>query len=61
MRNTAKHLASVLVPSFSCWQAFVAFVAHATGKDHQLYTDNKAKIKKRFTDANITQEASAFG
>ncbi len=58
MRNTAIRSASVLVPSFSYWQAYAAYAAR---KGRQLRTDNKVKIKKRFTDANITQEASAFG
>lgn len=58
MCNTSLRSASVLVPSFSCEQAYLA---RATGKGQLLDTDNRTEIKKRFTDANIPQEASAFG
>jgi len=61
MCNTAKRSASVVVLSFSYQRAYVAC---ASGEDHKSSTDNRTnrmKIKKRFTDANVTQKASAFG
>ena len=58
MFNTAIRSATVLVLSFSREQAHVAYI---TGKGHRPSTPNRKKIKKRFTDANATQKASAFG
>jgi hypothetical protein len=58
MCNTAIYSASVLVLSFSCEQAHAAY---ASREGHQPATDNRTNINKRFTDANITQKASAFG
>jgi hypothetical protein len=58
MCHTAIRSASVLVLSFSCEQAHAAY---ARGEGNQLSTDNRTNINKRFTDANRTQKASAFG
>jgi hypothetical protein len=58
MCNTAICSASVLVLSFFCEQPHAAY---ASGEGHQLSTDNRANINKRFTDADITQKAFAFG
>jgi hypothetical protein len=58
MCNTAICSVSVLVLSFSCEQAHTAY---AYGEGHQFSTENRTNINKRFTDADITQKASAFG
>ena len=58
MFNAAIRSATVLVLSCSCEQTYIAY---ATGKGHRPSTSNREKIKKRFTDANATQKASAFG
>ena len=52
MCNSAIRSASVLVHCFSR-------TAFGVGEDYRL--KNKTKIKRRCTDENITQEASAFG
>ena len=58
MCNTAICSVSVLVLSFSCEQAHAGY---ASEEGTQLSTDNRTNIHKRFTDADITQKASAFG
>ena len=55
MSSTSIPFASVLALAFTGWQENVAL---ATGRGHQLHANNRAKIKKRFTGAIITQEAS---
>jgi hypothetical protein len=57
MCNTAIRSASVLVLSCSQEQAHAGY---ACGEGNQLSTDNRTNIHKRFTDADITQKASAF-
>jgi hypothetical protein len=57
MFTTTRRSASVLVLAFSCRQAARAIAA---GTGHQLQANNRAKIKKRCTGANSTQETSAF-
>ncbi len=52
MFNTAIRSASVLVYCLSC-------AAFGVGEDYR--SNNRTKIKRRCTDENITQEASAFG
>ena len=52
MFNTAIRSASVLVYCFSG-------ASIGVGEDNRL--NNRTKIKRRCTDENITQEASAFG
>ncbi len=52
MFNTAMRSASVLVYCFSR-------AAFGVGEDYR--SNNRTKIKRRCTDENITQEASAFG
>lgn len=48
-------LASALVHTFSC-------ALHVAGEVHNTNNkENPVNIKKRCTDANITQKASAFG
>jgi hypothetical protein len=58
MCNTVIRSASVLVLSCSYEQAHAGY---ASGEGNQLSTDNRTNIHKRFTDADITQKASAFG
>ena len=52
MCNSAIRSASVLVLCFSR-------TASSVGEDYR--SKNRMKIKRRCTDENITQEASAFG
>jgi hypothetical protein len=52
MCNSAIRSASALVFCFSR-------LAFGVGEDYS--SNNRTKIKKRCTDENITQEASAFG
>src|SRR5689334_3354136 len=64
MCNSPIRSASVLVYHFSrsgCsgYYASQALPSHTTGT--LLCANNGVKIKKRFTGANITQKASAFG
>ncbi len=54
---TAIRSASVLVLSFSCEQAHACYAGE---EGNQLSTDKRTNIPKRFTDADITQKASAF-
>ncbi|HEV2580169.1 MAG TPA: hypothetical protein VGT44_04890 [Ktedonobacteraceae bacterium] len=57
MLNTTIPSASVLALAPTGWQAKVAFAA---GQPDQLLVNNRAKIKKRITDAYTTQEIAAF-